>query len=69
MKYTFIRNNPVSENRKAVEDGISEYAIRGCFSMCTQEVRDRLESFFTDRQQESIKFEFGDETVEVRRDG
>jgi len=66
-KYTFIRNSD-NPNRKAVEED-NEYTIRGCFAFCSEQVRARLEAFFTDRKQESVKFEFDNgETVEVWRD-
>jgi len=68
MIYTFIRNNPTDPNRKVI-DGDNEYTIRGCFELCSAEVRDRLESFFADREQESVTFTFDNgETVEVRRE-
>ena len=69
MKYMFVRNNNTNEDRKVVESNVSKYTIRGCFSTCSAEVRDRLESFFADREQESVKFTFSNgETVEVWRD-
>ena len=68
MIYTFIRNNPNDPNRKVIQEDY-EYMIRDCFSMCSAEVRARLESFFADPQQESVTFEFDNgETVEIRRE-
>ena len=68
MKFTFIRVNNSNPNRKVINED-NEYTIRGCFSTCSADVRDRLESFFADTKQESVTFEFDNgETVEVRRD-
>ena len=62
MRFRFIRysDNPVDQ-------ADYESVIRACFEPCTQQVKDRLDKFFKDKQ-ESVTFKFDGQTIEVRRD-
>ena len=61
-KYKFTRIG-----HRPVEESDYDHIIRDCFEPCTNEVKARLEAFFKDAGQQSVMFEFGEQTVIVGR--
>ena len=63
MRFRFIRIG----GRGPIEEVDYESIIRDCFAACTQDVKDKLEAFFKNKE-EVIRFEFNGQTVKIRRD-
>ena len=66
-KYTFIRTSITDASRNTIEEDYP-HIIRDCFAACTADVRTRLDAFLADPKKERVVFEFGDETVTIRRE-
>ena len=62
-KYKFTRIG-----HRPVEESDYDHIIRAGFEPCTNEVKAKLEAFFKDVGQQSVMFEFGDQTVIVGRE-
>jgi len=61
MRFRFIR---VSD--KPVDELCSQLDLYECFMSCTHEVRDRLHTFLSGKE-ESVTFEFEGQTVIIER--
>ena len=61
-KYKFTRIG-----HRSVEESDYDHIIRDCFEPCSNEVKASLEAFFKDVGQQSVRFEFEEQTVIVKR--
>ncbi len=63
MRYKFTRIG-----HRPIEKSDYDHIIRAGFEPCTDEAKARLEAFFKDTRQQSVMFEFGEQTVIVKRE-